>query len=128
MLSQRLVLDNGPKMVVFDPVVAGTSLEFALYYDNEDPPDSGTFVPYDFSVGTFVSEVRYSPRDLLALGSVTVVPGDPGWVKFFLPASLSLLIGNQDVHWSCKFVLAINPEYALQLASGVIPVRLGATR
>lgn len=131
-LAPRLIISNKePVEAVFSTVIAGTGLEFPLYFEDETSPGSGVWNPVDFTTGgTFVSEIRYSPFDLAAIATLTVTPrGAPniGWVDFFLEASKTLLIGNADVHWSCKWI-PTSAEHAREISFGKIPVRWGATR
>lgn len=130
MVPHRLVINNGgPTAVVFNPVIAGTALDFPLYFEDETALGSGVYGPMDFSGGTFVSQCRYSPTDVAPVWTLAITQPEPGWVNIFLSASQSLAMGNNDVYWSLKFIPASpNEEYARELAAGIIPIRYGATR
>jgi hypothetical protein len=132
MLGNKLLISNsGPTEVVFRAVIAGTALEFPLYLEDETSPGSGVYEPMDFTGLTFVSEVRLYAFQDVATATLGVTPrvSDPGWLDFFLPASVTLSIGYADVLWSCKAVPGSpNEEHAREIAAGMIPVRWGATR
>lgn len=131
MIQQKAVINNsGPVQVIFEDVVAGSSLSFSFFFEQEEPEGSGTYEPMDFTGHTFVSQVR---RDLYSTEPTAVLDaearvGEPGWVDFKLGATKTGEIGQADVHWSFKSVPDADPEDARHLLFGIIPIVWRGTR
>lgn len=128
-LVQHVAVAEGPAIAVFQPLPAGSSLEWSLFFEEESAPGSGVYVPKSFTGLTLVSEVRLSIYDTnpIAGGIAATVSATPGFLDFLLPATVTA--GKQDkvLHWGLKLVPA-DPARAQILVVGEIPITFAGVR
>lgn len=119
-IPQFVAIPSGPMIAQFGPVIAGSSLEFSMYFEDQTSP--GVYAPMNFSGLTLVSEVRLSPFDETAAATLAVTPSaTPGYLDFFLSAVVTTVHAGNTLHWGFKMVPA-DPAHAKVYAMGEINI------
>lgn len=120
---------TGPLVLVFEPIVAGSALEFSVFFEEETAPDSGVWEPMEFTGLTLVSEMRASVYDASPIvpGVGAVISATPGYIDFKMPASVSLANAGKTLKWGFKLVPA-DPEMARIRVVGDIEISYGGVR
>lgn len=128
-LTQHVAINEGTAIAEFRPIPAGSSLSFSLYFEEEDAPGSGVFAPKSFAGLTLVSEVRLSIFDTNPIGSgvTATVSATPGYIDFFIPASVTSGKQDQILYWGFKLVPA-DVTQAETVVIGEIPICYAGVR
>lgn len=128
-LTTHIAINEGPLVAVFRPLPAGSSFSFSLYFEDETAPESGVFAAKNFTGLDLVAEVRWSIFDVDAIagGCEATVSATPGFVDFFIPATVTAGNADRVLHWGFKFLPA-DADQAQIVLMGDIPICYAGVR
>lgn len=120
---------SGPLILVFEPIIGGSALEFSVFFEEETAPDSGIWEPMNFTGMTLISEMRASVFDAAPItpGVEATTSLTAGYIDFLMPASVSAANVGKTLSWGFKLVPA-DPELAHIRVIGDIIVSHGGVR
>ena len=118
--------DNAsPFVVIFPgPPIAGTVVEFTLFFEEETSPGSQVWQPMDFAGKTLVARAkrnRYDDNGTVHV--VTATPGDPGYVTFTIPGNVTALYSH--LSWQFTVEPTGQPTLARALAISDFDIMAG---
>jgi hypothetical protein len=119
--------NTGPLQCVFEPVVAGSSVDWSIFFEDETSP--GVWQPMSFAGFTLVAELRESVYDAspISSGITAVVSATPGEIDFLIPAAITAARPDTELQFGFKMVPG-DPSQAKVFAMGVIPVLRAGVR
>lgn len=123
------IKNAGPHIGVFEPVVAGSCVEWSMYFEEETAPGSNVWVPMSFTGITLTAEIRKSIYDTAAIvGGVSATPSvTPGYIDFFIGADITAAVGECELNFGFK-VHGGDPTRNKVQVIGTIPVVLAGVR
>lgn len=119
----------GPLIAVFEPVVAGSSVEWSMYFEEETEPGTGDWHPMNFTGVDLTAELRKSIYDTSPIAdAVQVEPSTtPGYLNFFIGANITAAVGECELQFGFK-VSPGAPTHSKVHVIGTIPVLLAGVR
>lgn len=103
---------TGPLILVFEPIIGGSSLQFSVFFEQESGPNTGIWAPMSFVGKTFLSEMRASVFDAnpITPGITATASATPGYIDFLMPASVSAANIGKTLSWGFKLITTATPE------------------
>lgn len=129
-MADRIMVPNGPDVLVLEEVIIGSQLPVAVYVEQETAFQSGIFVPYDFTGVTLACDVRDNLRSDQPEVSFDCVPrvAEPGWVDLLLDGTGTAMLLDHEYRASLKVWPTGSPELGDTLLVIVMPMKYEATR
>lgn len=123
------IRNAGPHIGVFEPVVAGSCVEWSMYFEQETEVGSGVWEPMSFTGITLTAEIRKSVYDTNPIANgVTATPSaTPGYIDFFIGADITAAAGECELNFGFK-VHGGDPTRNKVQVIGTIPVVLAGVR
>ena len=119
----------GPLIAVFEPAVAGSAIEWSMFFEQETEPGTGDWHPMDFNDVDLIAEVRKSIYDTNAIqdGVQVEAATTPGYLNFFIGANITAAAGECELQFGFK-VSPGAPTHSKVHVIGTIPVLLAGVR